>query len=146
MIAGILWSIAGGMLIFKGISLLLSENFTLITLLITGIAVGVTFYFLLFSRISLKHINRIFRIDIIRPCFFSFFSPRSYVLMTIMISTGLILRKLDIINHEVLGVFYISMGTPLLISSLRFYYSWIKYKSMEIIYKNESDNTTNKEK
>jgi hypothetical protein len=143
-VAGMVWSFAGGMLLYKGISLLISENSSLIFELIIGISLGIVFYLLLFSRISLKHINRIFRIEIIKPCLFSFFNIKSYVLMILMISSGIGLRKLEIINHEVLSIFYITMGTPLLISSLRFYYYWLKYKSIGVLYKNESDNITNK--
>jgi len=138
-VAGTVWTFAGGMLLYKGISLLLKENTYLVIELTIGICLGVVFYFLLFSRISFKHINRIYRIDIIKPCFFSFFSFKSYIMMILMISTGIGLRKLDIINHEVLYVFYITMGTPLLMSSLRFYYYWFKYKSLGTVFKNESD-------
>jgi hypothetical protein len=145
-VAGIVWSFAGGILLYKGISLLLNENTYLAIEFIIGISFGIVFYFLLFSRISFKHIHRIFRIEIQRPCFFSFFNVRSYILMILMISTGIGLRKMDIINHEVLYVFYITMGTPLLMSSLRFYYYWFKYKSLETIFENESGNIEQIEK
>ena len=137
-VAGVVWSFAGSMLLYKGISLLLRENTNLIIDLIIGIFLGVVFYFVLFSRISFKHINRIFRIEIVRPCFFSFFSFKSYIMMILMISAGIGLRKLDIINHVVLYVFYVTMGTPLLMSSLRFYYYWFRYKSLETVFKKES--------
>ncbi|OIP04692.1 MAG: hypothetical protein AUJ97_02410 [Bacteroidetes bacterium CG2_30_32_10] len=133
-IAGIIWSFAGGMLLTKGISLLLIEKSNIIFELIIGVTLGILFYFFMFSKISFKHIDRIFRIEITKPCLFSFFSIRSYVMMILMISTGIGLRKLDIINHEVLSVFYITMGTPLLMSSMRFYYYWFKYKSLEKVF------------
>jgi hypothetical protein len=136
-IAGIIWSFAGGMLLTKGITLLLIENTYLFAEISAGVSLGVAFYFLMFSKISFKHINRIFHIEIKKPCLFSFFSFRSYLMMGLMISSGIGLRKLDIINHEVLYVFYITMGTPLLMSSIRFYYYWFKFKSLEKVFISE---------
>jgi hypothetical protein len=91
-----------------------------------SIICGMIFYFILFSRISLKHINRILNLNIEQPCLFSFFNWRSYFLMSIMISTGITLRLTGIVPITYLSYFYIAMGTPLFISSLRFYYSGLK--------------------
>jgi len=63
------------------------------------------------------------------PCFFSFFNLRSYLLMAIMITGGISLRKLHVIHPEILYTFFLSMGLPLLISAYRFFYSWAKNRS-----------------
>jgi len=125
-VAAFMWTFAGGMLLYRGFSSLkLNTSLKLLEELVS-IIFGIIFYVFMFSRISLKHINRILNINIDRPCFFSFFNWHSYFLMSIMISSGIILRITGIVPITYLAYFYIAMGTPLFISSLRFYYSGLK--------------------
>ena len=69
----------------------------------------------------MKHITRIQNIQEQKPCIFSFFNGRSYLLMSIMITAGVTLRLSGMVPIGYLSLFYIAMGTPLLISALRFY-------------------------
>ena len=131
LIAGCAWSTAGGILITRGMVQLISINHLLIIDIVTGIIIGIGFYLLFFAKISNKHITRITLIKVDNPCFFSFFNFRSYIMMAIMITGGITLRKLDIINHEILYTFFLMMGLPLLISAYRFFFSYFKNKSME---------------
>jgi len=120
-VAALFWTFAGGMLLVRGFSIL-KFNFRLrLPEETASILAGIIFYRFMFSKISLKHINRIQRIQPERPCIFSFFYARSYILMTIMITAGITLRLSGIVPVEYLALFYIAMGTPLLISALRFY-------------------------
>ena len=128
LIAGCAWSIAGGILISRSLSHLISVNHHLAMEIGTGIVFGSLFYLLLFARISKKHINRINLIEIDNPCFFSFFNFRSYLLMAIMISGGITLRLSGLINLEIIYTFFLCMGIPLLVSAWRFFYSYAKNK------------------
>ena len=128
LIAGCTWSIAGGILISRSLSHLISVNHHLAMEIGTGIVFGSLFYLLLFARISKKHINRINLIEIDNPCFFSFFNFRSYLLMAIMISGGITLRLSGLINLEIIYTFFLCMGIPLLVSAWRFFYSYAKNK------------------
>jgi len=120
-VAAIFWTFAGGMLLVRGFSIL-KFNFRVRVFEEAGsILAGIIFYIALFSKISLKHINRIQNIQLERPCVFSFFNVRSYILMTIMITAGITLRLSGIVPVDYLALFYIAMGTPLLISAFRFY-------------------------
>ena len=130
LIAGCVWTMAGGILISRAFLELWSIHNYLWAELLIGIVLGTIFYLFLFARISKKHITRIKLITIDNPCFFSFFNFRSYVMMTIMITTGIVLRKLDIINHKILYTFYLTMGIPLLISAFRFFLKWKKDKKI----------------
>ena len=130
LIAGCAWSIAGGILISRALVQLIIINHHLLIDVITGMILGMAFYILMFARISKKHITRITLIRIENPCFFSFFNFRSYILMTIMITSGITVRKLGIVNKEVLYTFLLTMGIPLLISAYRFFFSWVKNKNM----------------
>jgi len=130
LVAGCAWTIAGGILISRALLELYSIHHYLISELLIGGVFGIIFYMVLFARISKKHITRITLITIDNPCFFSFFNLRSYIMMAVMISAGILLRKLDIINHEILYTFYLTMGVPLLASAFRFFSMWKKSKTI----------------
>ena len=130
LVAGCVWTLAGGILISRALLELWSIHHYLWAELLIGIVLGTIFYLVLFARISKKHITRITLITIDNPCFFSFFNVRSYIMMTIMITAGITLRKLKIINHEILYTFYQTMGIPLLGSAFRFFSGFKKNKTM----------------
>ena len=126
-VAAVVWTFAGGMLIYRGLAML-DFNSGLLWVKISGsLIAGVLFYIFMFSKISLKHTNRILNMQQERPCAFSFFNWRSYFLMSIMISFGITLRVTGIVPTKYLSLFYMAMGTPLFMSAFRFYYFGFKY-------------------
>lgn len=128
--AAIAWTFAGGVLLYKGFSLIDSTTTYLGFKIGASIIGGALFYWLLFAKLSLKHTNRIVKLTLDKPCMFSFFNVRSYLLMTIMITSGIVLRKFGVIPPQYLLMVYITMGIPLLLSSLRFYYYGIFFRTM----------------
>ena len=58
-----------------------------------SVAGGLAFFRILFLRISSKHIRRITTLEILRPCVFSFFDIKSYLMMALMITMGAIARE-----------------------------------------------------
>ena len=129
-IAGLAWTTAGGILAGRGLGYLIPHGDYLGWRLAGGMVFGGLFYLLLFSRISKKHIIRIRGLNIPYPCAFSFFNLRSYILMAVMITGGIMLRRFDVINKAWLYNFYVTMGVPLLISASRFFYFWITNKEI----------------
>ncbi len=129
-IAGLAWTTAGGILAGRGLSYLIQHGQHLGWRLCGGLLFGVIFYVLLFAKISRKHIKRIHGLNIPYPCAFSFFNFRGYLMMTIMISGGILLRRFDMINKEWLYNFYVTMAVPLLISASRFFYFWVTNKEI----------------
>jgi hypothetical protein len=132
-VAAIVWTFAGSMLLFRGILLFMDDDSLVWFRLTLSIIAGITFYWLLFSKISRKHTVRIAGMKLEKPCLFSFFNFRSYVLMTLMITAGISLRKSGILTPVYLSVIYVTMGIPLFISSFRFYYAFAIYPSNLII-------------
>jgi hypothetical protein len=130
-IAGLAWTTAGGILMWRGLDYEIRHSNHLWINILAGILIGIPFYVILFAKISMKHIKRIKGLSIPYPCAFSFFNLKSYLMMMMMITAGVFLRNLDIINREYLFTFYIGMALPLLISACRFYYSWAVKKEME---------------
>lgn len=128
-VAAAVWTFAGGMLLFRGFSMLMLYP-KMIWLKMTGSFIGgIFFYVLLFSKISYKHTHRILNLQQERPCLFSFFNWRSYFMMIIMISFGIFLRKTGIVPFEYLSIFYIAMGIPLFLSAFRFYYFGFNFRN-----------------
>ena len=125
-VAAFVWTFAGCMLLFRGLSVLKFNSAGTLIQESVSIIAGICFYKFMFSSISLKHINRNQNLEAHRPCFFSFFNLRSYLMMSMMISLGVALRLSGIVPMCYLALFYITMGTPLLISAFRFFYhSWL---------------------
>jgi hypothetical protein len=128
-VAALVWTFAGSMLLFRGILLFKQDAYLIWIRLIISVIAGTLFYRLLFSSISRKHTTRIASMQLERPCLFSFFNFRSYILMTLMITAGISLRKSGIMPPVYLSVIYVTMGIPLFISSFRFYYAFAVYPS-----------------
>jgi hypothetical protein len=128
-IAALVWTIAGSMLLFRGMMLFLDDAYFIWTRLSISIVSGILFYRFLFLKISTEHTSRISRMQLDRPCLFSFFNMKSYILMTVMITVGITLRKSGIISPVYLSFIYVTMGIPLFISSFRFYRAFAVYQS-----------------
>jgi len=126
LVAALVWTFAGSMLLYRGFTFLMVYPHFLIVKLGACLVGGLLFFKLLFARISKKHVLRIENIKIAYPCLFSFFNFKSYLMMVGMISTGIILRKTGAVSPQYLSMLYLTMGIPLLMSSFRFYYTFLK--------------------
>jgi len=130
-VAAIVWTFAGGILLFRGYGMMLLNPEWIWLKTILSIIAGLLFYAKMFSAISSKHIARIKEIKHERPCFFSFFNWKGYTMMVPMMTLGVLLRTTGIVSPIYLSVGYIVMGTPLLISSFRFYFSGFTYYKVD---------------
>ena len=83
-----------------------------------GIAGFVPFFLLVFRKVSLKYITRIKNLPQSRPCMFAFFDLRGYIMMTFMITMGILFSHLKLIPEIYKGTFFISLGLSLLASSV----------------------------
>lgn len=125
--AAIIWTFAGGMLLYRGSSMLEASSVFSWEKVIACIFIGLIFFVLVFLKISAKHVYRITTLNGDRHQFYEFFNFRSYLMMFCMISLGIFLRKTSIIPLASLSLAYITMGIPLLFSSFRFYQHWFYY-------------------
>ena len=120
-VAGTVWAGAGGMLAYRGIAFIEEAALHPVALLLTAAVGGVFFFSLMFRKISARHIARILHIAHERPCLFSFLGWKSYFMMGLMISMGVLLRKASFVPRDELGTAYVTMAVPLLASSFRFF-------------------------
>lgn len=126
-VAAAVWTFAGCMLMYRGYKMVDTASPLLWLILLFSLVGGILFYLKLFSRISLKHTRRILSLREERPCVFSFFNFRSYLMMGLMITMGVTFRTTGWVSPAYLSVLYLVMSVPLLISSFRFYYTGFHY-------------------
>jgi hypothetical protein len=83
-----------------------------------GIAGFIPFFMLVFRKVSRRYITRIKNLPQLRPCIFAFFDVRGYILMTFMITMGILVSHWKVIPELYKGTFFISLGLSLLASSI----------------------------
>lgn len=102
------------------------------------IIIGLIGFYFFFKRVIFKayfkYAKRIINLKHERPCVFSFFNLKGFMVMAIMIFTGITLRKIEYIPPLYIGTFYITVGASLLLASLCFLYSGIKYEQFKNKY------------
>ena len=133
-LAAFVWTFAGGMLLYKGSVFLKQSGDHLWLKLVISAVAGILFYMGMFSKISLKHARRIINLKSKKPCLFSFFNVKSYILMSVMISLGIFLRTSGMVPVTYLSILYVTMGIPLFSSAFRFYYFAFHFNKMSRKY------------
>lgn len=126
LVAALVWTTAAFVLLSKAFVFMDLHEVYLIIYLIISVIGGLLFYYFLFSKIATKHINRLTGFMGERYCVFSFFNAKSYLLMILMISMGILLRKSNLVAVGHLSFLYLMMGIPLLLSAIRFYIAGIR--------------------
>jgi hypothetical protein len=127
LVAALVWTLAGSILLFRGVftNHVHEPHWSLkIGFCVIG---GMLFYRAMFDRISSTHVNRIKGMVVERPIIFSFFNLKSYLMMFSMILLGVTLRLSGWVAPAYLAMVYVTMGIPLLMSSVRFYYTFFRF-------------------
>jgi hypothetical protein len=119
-LAGIFWTIAGGILCFRA-SVWLGSLSTpaAITVALLSIGCAAAGYIFGFSRLVVRNIERINRMPE-RANFFAFTALRGYVMIALMMTIGITLRNSSVPKYY-LTIPYFVMGGILLIGSVQFY-------------------------
>ncbi len=122
LLAGIVWSVVGLVLMGVATGWLLSSQRDIILPLLAGIAVGLVVHRFGFSKIVSVNLVRIYKQapgkD--KVCVFAFQNKRSYLTIVIMILLGYTLRHLPIAKMYLAPV-YLAIEFGLFISSLQYY-------------------------
>lgn len=132
--AALVWGIASYRIISMGIvdAVIKSKYYLL------NIPIGLIIFYLfsknVFNKMYLKHTKRIINGKIERPCIFSFFDFKGYVIMAFMITGGIALRRSKLIPPVYLGIFFIGLGLSLLLASAFFLYSGVRYAEIKEKY------------
>ena len=119
-LAGILWSLVGLMLCLRA-EIWLQHIYlpTALWFASFGLILSVIVYRFGFAKIARKNIERLcFRPD--KSCIFSFQAWRSYLIIMIMVTLGLVLRH-SAFPKPYLAIIYLTIGGALFFSSIHYY-------------------------
>jgi len=119
-LAGLMWSVAGLMLCRLAYHWLVVIRWReVVPLDLLGIVLALTAHQFLFSRIARKNIARLSLLTE-KTCIFAFQRWKSYLLIGLMITVGIVLRNLPV-PRPYLAILYTTIGGALLLASLQYY-------------------------
>jgi hypothetical protein len=119
-LAGMLWTVAGALLCIRAFIWLEVFPFaTKFALESVSVVLAIATYFLMFSSLVEKNVNRIRKLPD-RACMFAFTAWRGYFMIALMMAIGITLRSTSIQKYY-LSIPYSAMGGTLLIGSIGFY-------------------------
>jgi len=127
LIAGVVWSLAGSMVMKTGFPFVLQAEHVAWVLL-GSIMVFLVFYLRIFSKLVYKHEHRIRSYDRERVPFWLFFDLKSYLFVLVMMGGGILLRKLELIPHWFIAFFYSGLGIALFACGIRFIVRFFRYE------------------
>ncbi len=104
-----------------------------------GIAGFIPFFYFVFRKVSRRYVERIKNLPQPRPCMFAFFNVRGYIMMTFMITMGIMVSHWKVIPELYKGTFFISLGLSLLASSIFYIIEGIQFMS----HKNQNSTNDN---
>lgn len=120
LIAGILWLIAGTMIMKVGVPFLINDDKNFLFGLLGAIAIFLIFYIMIFSKYVNKHKNRILNDKREKMKIWEFFDKSSYILMIFMMSFGMALRFSGLLPNFFFEFFYSGLGLALSLSGISF--------------------------
>ncbi|BFT66267.1 hypothetical protein [Parvimonas sp. KA00067] len=120
LIAGILWLIAGTMIMKVGVPFLINDDKNFLLGLLGAIAIFLIFYIMIFSKYVNKHKNRILNDKREKMKIWEFFDKSSYILMIFMMSFGMALRFSGLLPNFFFEFFYSGLGLALSLSGISF--------------------------
>lgn len=117
LIAGLMWCGIGLMLMRLAVSWLLPYHSRKMFYL-TGFLFSMPIHYFGFLKIANKNLKRLLPLTG-KKCIFSFMTWRSYLIVLVMISLGIVLRHSSI-PKDYISVIYIGIGLGLFLSGLRY--------------------------
>ena len=120
LIAGIVWCLAGGMVLVVGLPLEVTLVPSDLALLPLAGVIFLAFNGFVFSRLVQKHTGRIQARSEDRLPVWHFFNASSWAVMGVMMGGGLALRLSHALPDWFIAFFYSGLGVALLLAGLRF--------------------------
>ena len=127
LIACIVWSIAGFNIVRIGV-LAYPPYFTVVNILLSIVVFSIFQYFI-FGKLVKKHTKRIHEYEEEKQFFLKFFDVKSFIIMAVMMTGGILLRSSNIAPDVFIAVFYTGLGASLLLAGLLFGKNFLTYQS-----------------
>lgn len=118
LIAALVWTAAGVNILRIGI-IEYPPYFSLINALLSAV-VFVIFELFIFGRLVKKHTKRIDAYGDEKQLWIKFFDVKSFIIMAVMMTGGILLRALHLAPTVFIAVFYTGLGAALLLAGIMF--------------------------
>lgn len=125
--AGCVWIIAGVNILRIGIITWMSDLHYWLFKVGEAIVVFLLFFNFIFRKLFYKHTERISRKGD-KNCPFSFFDVKGWIVMIVMITFGVIIRRFHLLPSSFISVFYTGLSSALIITGILFLIQGIKVK------------------
>lgn len=125
LIASLVWLFAGLKVLSLGLEAY-KTNFTALNVLLS-IAVFIVFWLMVFNKLVNKHTVRIKAYTEEKRYFWNFFDLKSFIIMAIMMTGGILIRKYSLLGVNFIAFFYTGIGAALSLAGMKFMYNFIKY-------------------
>ncbi len=118
LIACLVWTAAGFNILRIGI-IEYPQYVSVINFLLSA-TVFLVFWFFIFGKLVKKHTVRIDGYGETKQLFIKFFDVRSFIIMAVMMTGGILLRTLHLVPNVFIAFFYTGLGAALLLAGLMF--------------------------
>lgn len=125
LIASLVWLFAGLKVLSLGLEAY-KTNFTALNIILS-LAVFIVFWLMVFNKLVNKHTVRIKAYTEERRYLWNFFDLKSFIIMAIMMTGGILIRKYSLLGVNFIAFFYTGIGAALSLAGLKFMYNFIKY-------------------
>ena len=122
-----LWGYAAFKILKIGVTTIEMDQFNRITYYLLGVAGFIPFFYFVFLKVSKRYFNRIVDLPDSKHYPHQFMNLRGYIMVTFMITLGILSAKLDVWNPVYKGIFYISLGLSLLSASIVYVVLGVKF-------------------
>ena len=122
--AALLWTVIGGLLLYRGFSYLFSAGVFWLTII--GIAAGTAKSYYILDRSARKGLERIKTFSD-NTCIGAVYSWKTWLVVLAMILFGIVIRKVSL-PDSVVGTICVAIGWALIFSSRLAWNAWLHWK------------------
>ena len=134
LVAGLVWGFAGLRVFTLGRGDVVLNKGNVFISIVFSITIFYIFFNFIFKKIFIKHAKRIINSKLEKQCIFSFFDIKGYIVMGCMMTFGIVIRNLGVLNNTLLGNFYMGLGAALFLAGLTFLISSINFEEIKVKY------------
>ena len=128
LIAAIVWLIAGFNVLKIGVETYI--NYVTVINLLLSLVVFLVFWIMVFSKLVKKHTLRISSYESEKQWFYLFFDLKSFIIMAIMMTTGIIIRYYALLPDVFIAVFYTGLGSALALAGILFMVNFMRFEAI----------------
>lgn len=125
LLAGILWSFAGLLVMKVGMDNILIQHLPILCIATSAILIFFIFFKFVFLKMVKKHTERISGFSNKKQPFYNFFDKKSYIIMVCMMTCSILLRTFNILPVPFIAFFYTGLGVALFTCGLLYIYRWL---------------------